>query len=112
MKNNLVSKLVAAACALSIVAVPATALAQPATTTANDPIVAQSAYYDYSDAILIALTDAGYAPYEANITDLDTYVNVDGFLVDHVGFNVGGMHFDYIIDYFDGTIYDAYVCVL
>ena len=74
MKNNsLISKLAAAACALTLVAVPSVALAQPATTTANDPIVAQSVY-DYTDSVLIAITDSGYAPYVVDITDLTAII--------------------------------------
>ena len=105
MKNNsLISKLAAAACALTLVATPAVAFAQPATTTENAPIVAQSVY-DYTDSILIALADSGYSPYVADVTDLDTYVNEYGALVDYVAFNVGGMRFQYEVDCIDGTIW-------
>ena len=101
--NNLVSKLAAAACALALVTTPAVALAQT-TTNANDPIVAQSVY-DYTDSVLIAIADSGYAPYVVDITDLDTYVNEYGALVDYVEFNVGGMRFCYEVDCLDGSIW-------
>ena len=102
--NNLISKLAAAACALTLVTVPSVALAQPAATTANDPIVAQGVY-DYTDAILVAVTDSGYAPSLVDIIDLDTYVNEYGALVDYVEFDVGGMRFCYEVDCIDGSIW-------
>ena len=104
MKNtSLVSKLAAAACALTLVATPAVAFAQT-TTNANDPIVAQSVY-DYTDSVLIAIADSGYVPSVVDITDLDTYVNEYGALVDYVEFNVGGMRFCYEVDCIDGSIW-------
>ena len=105
MKKNtsLITKLAAAVCALTLVAVPSVALAQPATAE-SDPIVAQSVY-DYTDSILIAIADSGYAPSLAAVTDLDTYVNEYGALVDYVAFNVGGMRFEYEVDCLDGTIW-------
>jgi hypothetical protein len=104
MKNNsLITKLAAAACALTLVATPAVAFAQPATTEST-PVVAQGVY-DYTDSILIALADSGYSPYVADVTDLDTYVNEYGALVDYVAFNVGGMRFQYEVDCIDGTIW-------
>ena len=102
--NSLITKLAAAACALTLVAVPSVALAQPATTTECAPVVAQSVY-DYTDSILIAIADSGYAPSLAAVTDLDTYVNEYGALVDYVAFNVGGMRFQYEVDCLDGTIW-------
>ena len=106
MKKNtsLITKLAAAVCALTLVAVPSVALAQPATTTECAPVVAQSVY-DYTDSILIAIADSGYAPSVAAVTDLDTYVNEYGALVDYVAFNVGGMRFEYEVDCLDGTIW-------
>ena len=102
--NSLITRLAAAACALTLVAVPSVALAQPATTTTSDPIVAQSVY-DYTDSVLIAIADSGYAPSVVDITDLDTYVNEYGALVDYVEFNVGGMRFCYEVDCIDGSIW-------
>ena len=101
--NSLITKLAAAACALTLVAVPSVALAQP-TTTECAPVVAQSVY-DYTDSVLIAIADSGYAPYVVDITDLDTYVNEYGALVDYVEFNVGGMRFCYEVDCIDGSIW-------
>ena len=105
MKKNtsLITKLAAAVCALTLVAVPSVALAQPATTECA-PVVAQTVY-DYTASILIAIADSGYAPSLAAVTDLDTYVNEYGALVDYVAFNVGGMRFEYEVDCLDGTIW-------
>ena len=101
--NSLITKLAAAACALTLVVTPAVAFAQPATAE-SDPIVAQSVY-DYTDSVLIAIADSGYAPSVVDITDLDTYVNEYGALVDYVEFNVGGMRFCYEVDCIDGSIW-------
>ena len=103
-KNTIATKLCAAACALTLVAAPATALASPIVLGAKDaPVVAQS--YDYGDSVTIAAYDAGYSLSEIAITDLDTYVNEYGALVDYVAFNVGGMRFQYEVDCIDGTIW-------
>ena len=102
-KNTIATKLCAAACAIALVATPAVAFAAPETTSAKDtPVVAQS--YDYGDSVLIAASDAGYSLSEIAITDLDTYYDVDGVLVDYVGYNAYGTHFDYEIDHFTGAV--------
>ena len=103
-KNTIASKIAAAVCALTLVAAPATAFATPVSlgVTEAAPIVAQS--YDYGDSVLIAASDAGYSFSEIAVTDLDTYYDVDGVLVDYVGFNAYGTHFDYEIDHFTGSI--------
>ena len=102
--GGLISKLAATACALAFVAVPSVALAQTATAE-SAPIVAQGVAYDYTDSILIAIADSGYAPFEAIVADLDAYVNEYGIMVDYVAFDIGGMRFEYEIDSFDGTIW-------
>ena len=102
-KNAIATKLCAAACAIALVATPAVAFAAPETTSAKDtPVVAQS--YDYGDSVLIAASDAGYSLSEIAITDLDTYYDVNGVLVDYVGYNAYGTHFDYEIDHFTGVV--------
>ena len=102
-KNAIATKICAAACAIALVATPAVAFAAPETTSAKDtPVVAQS--YDYRDSVLIAASDAGYSLSEIAITDLDTYYDVDGVLVDYVGYNAYGTHFDYEIDHFTGAV--------
>ena len=79
------------------------ALASPVSlSNADAAIVAQS--YDYGDSVLIAAADAGYSLSEIAITDLDTYYDVDGVLVDYVGYNAYGTHFDYEIDHFTGAV--------
>jgi len=102
--NGLISKLAATACALAFVAVPSVALAQTATAE-SAPIVAQGVACDYTDSILIAIADSGYAPFEAIVADLDAYVNEYGIMVDYVAFDISGMRFEYEIDSFDGTIW-------
>ena len=104
-KNTIVSKIAAAACALTLVATPAVAFAQTAPGSLFDiapKMVAQS--YDYGDSVTIAAADAGYSLSEIAVTDLDTYYDVDGVLVDYVGFNAYGTHYDYEVDHFTGAI--------
>ena len=102
-KSAIATKICAAACAIALVATPAVALAAPETTSASAaPIVAQS--YDYGDSVTIAAYDAGYSLSEIAITDLDTYYDVDGVLVDYVGYNAYGTHFDYEIDHYTGAV--------
>ena len=102
-KNAIATKICAAACAIALVASPAVAFAAPETTSAKDtPVVAQS--YDYGDSVTIAASDAGYSLSEIVLTDLDTYYDVDGVLVDYVGYNAYGTHFDYEIDHFTGAV--------
>ena len=40
--------------------------------------------YDYSDSVLIVASDAGYSLFEIAVTDLDTYHDMDGVLIDYV----------------------------
>ena len=102
-KSAIATKLCAAACAIALVAAPVTALASPVVLGAKDaPVVAQS--YDYGDSVTVAAYDAGYSLSEIAITDLDTYYDVDGVLVDYVGYNAYGTHFDYEIDHFTGAV--------
>ena len=106
MKNTLASKLAAAACALALVATPAVAIAQPATTS-DTPIVAQSylADHDYTASYYTALAAVGLTDPEVDLTVLDTYFDEDGFLVDHVGFNAYGIHYDVEVDYYNASFY-------
>ena len=92
--NTVSAKLAAAALSVALVAAPAVALAQPASATVGEtPVVAQSSY-DYTDSALTAIGYFDYSPSEVAITDLDTYVNGDGVVVDYVGFDAYGTHYD------------------
>ena len=102
-KSTIATKICAAACAIALAAAPAMALASPVSLgNADAAIVAQS--YDYGDSVTVAAYDAGYSLSEIAITDLDTYYDVDGVLVDYVGYNAYGTHFDYEIDHFTGAV--------
>ena len=101
MKNTIATKLAAAVCALALVATPAVAFAQPATTE-NAPIVAQSSY-DYTASYYIALDALGFEDTEVSLTTLDTYYDEDGVLVDLVGFNAYGVHYDVEVEHYYGS---------
>ena len=102
-KHAIATKICAAACALPLVAAPATALPAPIVLRAKDaPVVAQS--YDYGDSVTIAAHDAGYSLPGITLTDLDTYYDVDGVLVYYVRYNAYGTHFDYEIDHYTGAV--------
>ena len=104
MKNAFASKICAAACAVALVATPAVAIAQPANTV-SAPIVAQSydASHDYTASYYTALSAVGLEDWEVSLTTLDTYFDEDGFLVDHVGFNAYGIHYDVEVDYYNAS---------
>jgi len=106
MKNAFASKLAAAACAIALVATPAVAIAQPANTV-GAPIVAQGydASHDYTASYHTALSAVGLEDWEVSLTTLDTYFDEDGFLVDHVGFNAYGIHYDVEVDYYNASFY-------
>jgi hypothetical protein len=106
MKNAFASKICAAACAVALVATPAVAIAQPANTV-GAPIVAQSydASHDYTASYCTALSAVGLEDWEVSLTTLDTYFDEDGFLVDHVGFNAYGIHYDVEVDYYNASFY-------
>ena len=106
MKNAFASKICAAACAVALVATPAVAIAQPANTV-GAPIVAQSydASHDYTASYYTALSAVGLEDWEVSLTTLDTYFDEDGFLVDHVGFNAYGIHYDVEVDYYNASFY-------
>jgi hypothetical protein len=106
MKNTFASKICAAACAIALVATPAVALAQPAATE-SAPIVAQGydAAHDYTASYYTALAAVGLTDPEVDLTVLDTYFDEDGFLVDHVGFNAYGIHYDVEVDYYSASFY-------
>ena len=106
MKNAFASKICAAACAIALVAAPAVAIAQPANTV-GAPIVAQGydASHDYTASYYTALSAVGLEDWEVSLTTLDTYFDEDGFLVDHVGFNAYGIHYDVEVDYYNASFY-------
>ena len=102
MKNTFASKICAAACSIALVATPAVAIAQPATTTESAPIVAQSSY-DYTASYYIALDALGFEDWEVSLTTLDTYYDEDDILVDLVGFNAYGVHYDVEVEHTYGS---------
>ena len=69
--------------------------------------VAQSydASHDYTASCYKALNVLGYKDWEVCLTTLDTYYDRDGFLVDHVGLNAHGIHYDFEVDYYDASFY-------
>jgi ABC-type sugar transport system substrate-binding protein len=107
-KSALASKLAAAACALALVATPAVAIAQPATTS-DTPIVAQSylADHDYTAAYYTAINSLGLTDDEVDLRVLETYYDEDGFLVDHVGFTAYGVRYDFEVEHYSCSFYSA-----
>ena len=104
-KNAIASKIAADACAIALVATPAVALAQPATTTNDAAIVAQSFDFshDYTDSYYAAINAVGFHDWEVSVTGLDTYYDGAGDLVDYIGFNAYGVHYDVEVDYFNAS---------
>ena len=104
-KNTIASKIAAAACAIALVSTPAVALAQPATTTNDTTIVAQSFDFshDYTDSFYAAINAVGFHDWDVSVTGLNTYYDADGDLVDYIGFDAYGVHYDVEVEYFNAS---------